>query len=166
MTSLASRLVRLSVFVSGFALGPVACDLRAAEFRGRVIDADTGELIPARVYVRGGESEFYFVSSASEEGTALPYREQWIPMPRSMERHTTISAHPFHIELPPGTYQLEVARGKEYLPFHTEIRIDDQPVEKVIELRRWVDTAERGWYSGETHVHRRIHELPLSLIHI
>jgi hypothetical protein len=31
---------------------------------------------------------------------------------------------------------------------------------RTFRLRRWVDLAERGWYSGETHVHRRISELP------
>ncbi len=155
MTTLASR---LSAFVIGFALVSVTPDLNAAEFRGRVVDADTGEPIPARVYVRDGVGDFHFVTS--EEGTAVPYREQWIPMPTSIERHTTISAHPFHIELSPGTYFLEVARGKEYLPFRAEIQMEDQPVEKTIELRRWVNPADRGWYSGETHVHRRISELP------
>ncbi len=160
MTSFASRLSWLAIVVLGFASVPESRGLHAVEFRGRVIDADTGEPIPARVYVRSGNGEFHFVSSTSEEGTAVPYREQWIPMPTSIERHTTISAHPFRIELPRGTYQLEVARGKEYLPFRAEIRIEDQPVEKVIELRRWINTADRGWYSGETHVHRRIQELP------
>ncbi len=39
------------------------------------------------------------------------------PMPNSIERHTTVSAHPFTIDLEPGAYQLVIERGKEYLPF-------------------------------------------------
>ena len=29
-----------------------------------------------------------------------------------------------------------------------------------LRLRRWIDMAERGWYSGDTHTHRTLAELP------
>lgn len=146
--------VGLLVFLSQ----KVPCS-QAVEFRGRVVDAETSEPIPARVYLFGPGGEAIFVSSADAEGSALPYREQWVPMPGSSELHTTVSAHPFHADLPPGQYTLEVERGKEYLTHRETFVISDQPVAKTIRLRRWIDLASRGWYSGETHVHRRMHEL-------
>lgn len=127
---------------------------------GSVLDADTGELLPARVYVQSADGQWLFVESASEKGSALPYREQWVPMPAAVERHTTISAHPFRINLPSGTYTITVERGKEYLPLTEVVAVEDQPQRKEFRLQRWINMAERGWYSGETHVHRRIAELP------
>lgn len=132
----------------------------AAEFRGRVVDDSTGEPIPARVYLQNEAGEWLFVSSAAADGSALPYREQWVPMADSVEQHTTLSAHPFRIDLPRGSYSLEIERGKEYLPLRRRITIGEQPVDETFRLTRWINLAKRGWYSGETHVHRRIAELP------
>jgi hypothetical protein len=132
----------------------------ATEFRGRVVDAATGASIPARVYVQNDQGEWLFVTSAVPEGSALAYQEQWVPMPDSVERHTTVSAHPFHIDLPPGRYTITIERGKEYLPLETTLEIDTAPREQTFPLVRWINLAARGWYSGETHVHRRIQELP------
>lgn len=134
--------------------------VHAAELRGRVLDADSGAPLAARVYLRNSNQEWLFVKSADANGSALEYREQWVPMPDSIEQHTTVSAHPFQIVLPDGEYTLEVERGKEYLPFTRTFRIDGADIELTIELQRWIDMASRGWFSGETHVHRRIAELP------
>jgi hypothetical protein len=132
----------------------------AGEFIGAVVDAETGKPLPARIYLRDADGQWLFVQSADPEGSALAYREQWVPMPDSVERHTTLSAHPFRVDLKPGTYRLEIERGKEYHPLIREITIGDSPQRETFRLRRWVDMAGRGWYSGETHVHRRIEELP------
>jgi hypothetical protein len=141
-------------------------------FRGSVVDADTHQPVAARVYLQDAEGEWLFVRSASDQGTAWPYAEEWVPMPQSVERHTTVSAHPFNIRLEPGEYQLLIERGKEYWPLRETIVIAalaepdaardlaDQTIEKTFELHRWSDVAQQGWYSGETHVHRRIAELP------
>jgi hypothetical protein len=134
--------------------------LPAAEFRGRVLDAERGEPIPARVSLQHESGEWLFVESADPEGSALPYKEQWVPMPDSVERHTTVSAHPFKIELPAGNYSLTIERGKEYIPLRAELTIGDKPVDQTYRLKRWINLAASGWYSGETHVHRRIVELP------
>ena len=131
-----------------------------AEFVGSVVDADTGIAIPARVYVHSSDGEWLFVESDSTEGNALPYREQWVPIPNSVEKHTTISAHPFRIDLKSGRYTITIERGKEYLPLTESIVIADQETKHTFRLKRWVNMAQRGWYSGETHVHRRIKELP------
>jgi hypothetical protein len=74
--------------------------------------------------------------------------------------HTTLSAHPFSIDLPPGKYTITVERGKEYLPLVREVSVTNGPVEVKLPLQRWINLADRGWYSGETHVHRSLEELP------
>lgn len=141
-------------------LAGVAQVAGAVELRGEIVDASTGKPIAARVYLQNEAGEWLFVESADRAGSALPYREEWVPMLQSVERHTTLSAHPFHIDLPAGNYTLEVERGKEYRPLKTVLKVADQPLEKTFALQRWANASERGWYTGETHVHRRIHELP------
>jgi hypothetical protein len=74
--------------------------------------------------------------------------------------HTTLSAHPFTIDLPSGKYTFTVERGKEYLPLVREVIVDGAAIDVKLQLKRWINLAERGWYSGETHVHRDLHELP------
>ena len=130
-------------------------------FVGSILDADTLQPIAARVYLLDAEGNHLFVRSANEDGSAWPYAEQWVPMPQSVEQHTTVSAHPFTIDLSPGHYEIIVERGKEYLPHREVLHIAEQPVEQTFRLQRWSDMAAQGWYSGETHVHRRIAELPL-----
>ncbi len=132
----------------------------AAEFRGRIVDRESGEPLAARVYLRNSRGEWLFVDSAAEHGSAFPYREAWVPRPGSVDRHTTVSAHPFRIELPPGKYELTIERGKEYMPLIEEIELSSRGEEREFRIQRWVDMAERGWFSGETHVHRRVRELP------
>ena len=133
----------------------------SAELRGTVVDFQSGQPIPARVYVQSESGEWLFVQSNSDHGSAAPYREQWVPTPQSVERHTTVSAHPFQIELAPGKYKITIERGKEYAPLSRAITVSERSehLREAFRLRRWVNMAERGWYSGETHVHRRISEL-------
>jgi len=76
------------------------------------------------------------------------------------EMHTTLSAHPFEIELAPGRYTFTAERGREYLPETKEVTVGDQPVAVMMFLRRWIDMAARGWFSGDTHVHRDPDDLP------
>ena len=132
----------------------------AALFTGAIVDADTRAPVAARVYVQAEDGEWLFVETASPEGSALPYKEQWVPMSGSTERHTTVSAHPFQIDLKPGRYTLTIERGKEYFPLSQTITVGNTAQKQTFTLKRWINLAAGGWYSGETHVHRRIQELP------
>ncbi|MBL8854672.1 MAG: CehA/McbA family metallohydrolase [Planctomycetaceae bacterium] len=171
LTILVSRLF-LVVLVADAKAQNLDAKVQPRDFVGTLVDADTHQPVAARIYLQDARGEWLFVRSASDQGTAWPYAEEWVPMPDSVERHTTVSAHPFHIRLEPGEYQLLIERGKEYWPLRETIVIQaltkpdaatglaDQSIEKTFELRRWSHMAQQGWYSGETHVHRRIAELP------
>jgi hypothetical protein len=137
----------------------------AVPITGTIVDADTQRPVAARMYVVAEDGTHHFAESADPAGQAIRYDKQnWINA-RSIERHTTLSAHPFRLELPPGTYTLTVERGKEYF---TETRvltvIAGQPQTLSIPLRRWFNAAIHGWYSGETHLHRPLDELPTVLL--
>ena len=132
----------------------------AVELQGKIVDADTGQVLAARIYIQGSDGRWWFCQSAEPEGNAVPYREQWVPMEHAVDRHTTVSAHAFRATLEPGEYAVTVERGKEYSPLTKRIRLGTTNQQVVLPIQRWVNMAERGWYSGETHVHRRLQELP------
>src|SRR5262245_36516984 len=84
--------------------------------RGEVLDEATGKSLPARGYIQGlTTGEWHFPTSASKDGSAVYYRRRRPQLPDSTEMHSTLSAHPFVIDLPPGKYTIVVERGKEYM---------------------------------------------------
>jgi hypothetical protein len=133
---------------------------KLVRLRGEVVDAATGQLLPCRIYIQAGDGSWFFPHSEATAGSAIPYRKQRADDPNCVEMHTTLSAHPFVVELPPGKYSVTVERGKEYLPQTYQVTMASEPVSANFALRRWINLAERGWYSGETHVHRSMEELP------
>lgn len=136
---------------------PVAA-LNAATLKGKIVDSSTGKIIPARLSIQSTTGSFHFAESAAKAGSAIKYDKQ--RGTTSLERHVTLSAHPFQAELPPGEYRISAYRGKEYIPVEQTIRIEEQPQEMTLSLKRWTDMARQGWYSGDTHVHRLVKELP------
>ena len=140
----------------------------AAELRGEIVDAVSGARIAARLYIKS-ESEqpeegtadqwpWFFASSASTNGTAVTYRKQ--RSAESIEAHTTLSPDPFLVDLAAGRYTLTAECGKEYQTAKVSVEIGEQPATVSLRLRRWIDMNTLGWYSGETHVHRQVDDLP------
>jgi hypothetical protein len=123
----------------------------------QIVDAASGNALPARVYIQSDDGQWHFLKSLDPAGSAVPYRKQ---RGQSVEMHTTLSAHPARAQLPPGNYTVTVERGKEYHPQTHEVTMAGEPQTLRIALRRWIDMAQRGWHSGDTHVHRTLDELP------
>ena len=142
----------------------VYTQLHAAEFRGRILDSTTGKPLAARVYLTDSGGNWFFVKSTAANGTAVRYdKTNWFQK-ESFEKHTTVSAHPFRAELPAGEYTITVERGKEYFPATKTVTLGQADVEVDIRLRRWINLAERGWFSGDTHIHRTLDELPNTML--
>ena len=141
-----------------------ACSVSMAQnvtsLNGQVIDADTGELLSCRIYIRGENGQWYYPGSASANGSAIVYQKQNRANRNSTEMHTTLSANPFTVRLPSGKYKITAERGKEYFPQTKSVNVGTEPVRLVISLKRWINMAQLGWYSGDTHVHRTLEELP------
>jgi hypothetical protein len=132
--------------------------------RGEVSDAESEKPIPCRIYIQGADGSWHFASSDSPRGSAVEYRKQKDWNPACVEMHTTLSPHPFTADLPPGTYTILVERGKEYLPESRTLKVERADQRITIGLSRWIDMAGEGWYSGDTHVHRTLAELPNLLL--
>jgi len=130
---------------------------------GVIVDSTTGQPVGARLYIQSAAGEWFFATSAVTNGTAIPYgRTNWVN-PHSVECHTTLSEHPFRVELPPGDYTFTVEHGKEYHPLTQTVTVASAAVQLKFPLRRWINMAERGWFSGDGHVHRPLADLPTLL---
>lgn len=127
---------------------------------GEVIDDTTGHLAPARIYIQDKDGRWYFPKSAARQGTAVRYERRNGSNTNAVEMHTTLSAHPFTVELEPGTYTFTVERGKEYRPFVRRVEVEAEPLRLKFPLRRWIHVATEGWFSGDGHVHRDPADLP------
>lgn len=132
------------------------------ELRGTIVDANTNQPLAARVYLKSDDGKWYFARSADPQGSAVEYRKE--RGKQSVEMHTTLSAHPFAATVPAGKYTLTVERGKEYLPDELLIDLTAGPKSVTVRLKRWIDMAAQGWYSGETHVHRALGDLPTAML--
>ncbi|MCH5376534.1 MAG: CehA/McbA family metallohydrolase, partial [Planctomycetes bacterium] len=118
--------------------------------------------LPGRVYVQAADGTWRFARSESPAGSAVIYDKQRFT--RSLEKHTTVSAHPFLVDVPRGRVTVRVERGKEYFPFERTLQVDSESASLKIPLQRWIDMGQAGWYSGDTHVHRTVDELPNLLL--
>jgi len=131
--------------------------------RGSVVDDLTGKPVASRMYVRSDSGVWYFAEPLNSEGQTIRYEKQNWVRADSNEFHTSVSAHPFELRLPPGEYTLIVERGKEYYPWTQRLTVASEPAELEIRLKRWINMAAQGWYSGDTHVHTTVERLKVPM---
>lgn len=56
--------------------------------------------------------------------------------------------------LPAGTYDVRYSRGPEYLVERRTMQVQEgRPHTESFRLKRWIHMAEKGWYSGDHHIH-------------
>ncbi len=60
-----------------------------------------------------------------------------------------------HVLLPPGKYDVSFTRGPEYIPQKITLVVPTGVKEYSanFQLKRWLNMASLGWYSGDHHVH-------------
>lgn len=140
--------------------------LPAVEFRAEVVDEAGGKPLAARVYLQGADDKWHFAESISPDRKSVRYEKISFANAKSVEMHTSVPAGEFRADLPPGRYHLTVERGKEYFPLEREITVG-APVSGTplrLPLKRWIDMAARGWYSGDTHLHRELADVPVIML--
>lgn len=61
----------------------------------------------------------------------------------------------FSIKLGSGRWRISLQHGNEYIPITEEFTIKKgiRKASKKFVLKRWINLPERGWYSGDVHVH-------------
>ena len=125
---------------------------------GRIVEGDSEQLLPARLYLRDTAGTWYFPDSQAPQGSAIAYQRR--SGASSVEMHTTLSADPFEVRLPPGHYTARAERGPEWLPGEVEFDVGSEPVDIRVPLRHWAPMNQRGWFSGDGHNHRSPADLP------
>ncbi len=117
-----------------------------------VADASTGKPTPVRVHFRGPGGEYI-----------APYGHQTDVNPNWFEdvggdlllggmAYAYVDGK-FQIELPVGPVYVEIVKGFEYRPVRKKLEIKKGQRTLKLQIRRWTDMNELGYYSGDTHVH-------------
>ncbi|QDV84302.1 hypothetical protein [Planctomycetes bacterium TBK1r] len=149
--------VAFLVTVSAVATGRCVAEDRTIQLT--VVDSDTGAPLAARLYLQSTDGTPFYFRSDAPTGSAVRYEKQnWINK-QSVEYHTTVSAHRCSATVPEGEYRLIVQRGKTYFPHRQTLTVGADDLDLTVRLKRWNNPQSRGWYSGDTHLHRTIDEL-------
>jgi len=113
-------------------------------FQGIDFKRDKSWTGPVRKMTSTGIPGFY--SFAYRDLPSLPYWSDPVMYQTSGD---------FTIELPPGKWRIGLEHGNEYIPVHEEFILSSKEKEftKTFILKRWIDLPNRGWYSGDIHVH-------------
>jgi hypothetical protein len=120
-----------------------------------VLDDETEQPLPCRIHFR------------SPEG--VPYQ------PHGYHNHVNANQGTWHVDiggdlrlgqityayidgrcqgwLPRGDVLVDVARGFEYEPLRTRLRIEPGQRELTLRLKRWTNMNAQRWFSGDSHVH-------------
>jgi hypothetical protein len=121
---------------------------------GTILDED-GNPVPARVYVKGSDDSTYFaVNGISYEAPFFGGRIGY------SGKCFTTRGNTFVVHLPPGRAAVLIERGKEFVPVADTLAIAaGKEAKPTYTLRRWADMVAKGWYSGDTHVHRELGDM-------
>lgn len=141
----ASELRILDVF-SGKDVAVKIGDLAWIEPRSRLtvrtIDANSGEPLNTRVYVRAADGKSYAPN------------DEYHRVGRRLGEHYFHGRGTFELELPAGLVEIEVHRGFEFYPVSMQVELAAGDQESItIPLRRMHDMSASGWHSGDNHVH-------------
>jgi hypothetical protein len=128
-----------------------------------VLSDDTGKPVPAMVrlvsradgLVRQPGNGIEFAPQFDKQGKPSGARNANLPGP--LADSFWCVPGPFDMALAPGKWQIGVRRGVEHEAVFEEVTIlSGQTSERTVRPRRWVDMRQRGWWSGDDHVHCRI----------
>jgi hypothetical protein len=131
----------------------------SGELRGHIVD-ESGKLIACRVYIQSRSGEFFLAEGTDGSRHAHYNKDRG----GSVEVHTAIDKGRFKATLPEGRYVVTVERGKEYFSTSKEVALGAKSLDVTLTLRRWVNMAQQGWYSGDTHVHLPLKTLPTFVV--
>ena len=164
--STAVRIVYLALFV--FTLVYSAHSAREAVLSVSVKDAATGRLTPVRVRLTDAAGQALRVPNGAVEvsDAALPIPRGAIAvMYGTYDRAEGFALQPdgacyadgsFEARLAPGTYRLTLSKGVEFVQQTHILKLGPgEAFSRTFELQRWIDMPQRGWYSGDDHIHLR-----------
>jgi len=146
--------LRLAVFATALIL---AGRSSAAELRIRVRDG-RGQPIAVRLEVHGADGKMY------QDAGALLSRPPGRPDTGSAYLRSFVVNGNASVNAPPGRYRVIAERGLEYDRVTREVALTEgTPAQVEIRIQPWIRMRDRGWWSGDMHVHRTMEDTPLLL---
>jgi hypothetical protein len=126
-------------------------------FRNRVaivFQVDPSADVAVRVRDEHGRAAIASLLIEDDRGRVYPARSKRLA-PDFFFQRQVYRADGESIRLPAGAYNVTTGRGPEYTieQRRVEIRAGDRSPAIDVRLRRWIDPAARGWYSGDHHIH-------------
>ncbi len=95
-----------------------------------------------------------------ESGKAHLFPRQ-VVYSQGAERHTVIDQSAA-VVLPAGKYTIRAEKGLEYRPAEKTVTVvAGEPLRVDLEIPRYYNMNQQGWYSGDLHIHRDADEMPL-----
>jgi len=117
-----------------------------------VVRDETGHFIWARVEVRGPDFQMF------QPTNAIMDHAEFSANRRDTDRYylgSFVVEGQTSLDLPPGHYKVIAEHGLEYGRHEEEVDVAAEgPSAVLVQLRPWIRMRERGWYSGDMHVHR------------
>ena len=129
----------------------------------RVLSDDTNEPTPAMVRLmwrtdglpRRPSNGIEFAPQFDRQGSASGARAA--NLPGLANTHFWCVPGPFDMTVAPGPWQIGIRRGVEHEILFDDVTVNSgETVERTYRPRRWVKMRDRGWWSGDDHVHCRI----------
>ncbi len=133
-----------AVLFVGLSGNPAQVDAAGGQFEITIVDKDTREPIACRIHVRNARGRARHMNK-------LPNWDDHFVCPGNVT-----------FKLPKGNYQFTIDHGPEYVRRVGHFTIQDfSDDQKTIDLRRAVDMAGSGWWSGDLQVRRNTTDLEL-----
>jgi hypothetical protein len=163
--------VALLFLVLAMTSQPMHAEEPTGNLRLTIKDAINGKTVSARLEVRGADGEYYIAEDAlavggdcrmSEPGAGLlddaasvaPFSDRTRVVNPYTNSSQFYSVGTSSLRLPPGRATIKVYKGPEYKVEVTSIEIaSDATVQHEIELSRWINMPQKGWYSADDHLH-------------
>ena len=109
--------------------------------------------IPLRIWDWNGEPTTARLEFRDSDGKVYPPQPKRLA-PDFFFQPQIYRADKTTVQLPPGKFTLTYSRGPEYRVLKKEIEIlpdHTEPIE--VQLERWINPEEYGYYSGDHHIH-------------
>ena len=130
---------------------PISARLEVLDEQGKAYIAEDALLVgswPRELYNREtGKTKFTGTLEEWEEGL---YRTAGRAGEYAKQFYSSGSST---LKVKPGTYQIRVLKGIEYLVARQEVTVSKGTTKVTIPLKRWINMGAKGWYSADGHLH-------------
>ncbi len=144
------RFTAILVLISFLSTYLYAGDAETGLLKLSIVEKTTGVQVPVRVLVRDRFDKDHIPTGS-------------VVVPIAQDRWFVCSGEN-RLRVPAGVVSVRVERGTEYRPVIDKIEIKaGQTLRRKIKLDRWINMRERGYVSGENHLHVPIDKLSAML---